>query len=208
MLLTRPLDRILGRPTNVKILRVLSSPGLELTGREVATEAKVNHSGCARALKQLSEIGVLDMRRKGRANLFTLRDDNFLVQKGLVPLFRAERALFDEAVDFLKRRVADRVVSAVLFGSYARGQANDRSDFDVLLLVENDDGAKSLEELVLSFSSQFQRRFSLSLSPYVKTVKGFQSMVVSSKPPAAQIAKEGRDLFGRPAREVLRHAPH
>ncbi len=206
MRLTKPLDSILGRPTKVKVLRVLSSPGLELTGRQVAVEAKVNHAGCTRTLKQLTEIGVLEMRRKGRANLYTLRDDNILIQKALIPLFRTERVLFDETVEFLKRRVANRVVSAVLFGSYARGQANDRSDFDVLLVVEGDDGTGDLEELVLRLSTDFQRRFGLSLNPYVKSVRDFQRMVASNSPPAAQIAKEGKDLFGRPVRGILSHA--
>ncbi len=208
MRLRDPLTSILDRPTKVKVLRVLVSPGLELTGRQIAAEAKVNHAGCNRALKELVDIGVVDMRRRGRANLYTLRHENILVARGFVPLFKAERDLFDEAVSYLRRRFERQAVSAVLFGSYARGEGDHRSDLDVLFLVGGGSDAARLERDLLKTASEFYWRFAVTLTPYVKTIARFVRMLAMRAPLAQEIMKEGKDLFGQPMREVLASGAH
>lgn len=208
MRLRDPLDDVFDRATNVKILRILSSPGLELTGREVAAEAGINHAGCTRALKRLAEIGIVEMRKTGRAYLYTLRRQSLLVDQGIVPLFKAERSLFAEAVGFLRSKFAHRVVSAALFGSYAREEESHDSDLDVLFLVESEEDAVAIANEVLGLATDYYARYGLAVNPYVKTVDAARRMVKTGEPPLPGILKEGADLFGRPFREVLLRGAH
>ncbi len=208
MRLRSPLDSILDRPSKIKILRVLISPGLELTGREVAAEAGIDPAGGARALRELVEIGLLEMRQRGRAHLYRLPQDNLLVSAGLGPLFMAERSLPGAAFQFLRERFGRRVISAVLFGSYARREETHHSDVDVLFLVEGKSEAEQLETDVLSVASEFSRRFGTAVAPYVKPVSEFLEMARHKVPLVKEILATGRDLFGMPLQEVLGSGSH
>lgn len=208
MRLRVPLDSVLDRPVKVKILRVLISPGLELTGREVAAEARIDPAGCARALRELVEIGLLEMQPTGRAHLYKLTQDNLLVSAGLGPLFKAERLLLEAAFQFLQERFEHRVVSAVLFGSYARGEETHDSDVDVLFLVREKSEAEQLETDVLLTASEFSRYFGATVAPYVKPVSEFLEMAKRNAPPINEILATGKDLFGTSLREVLASGSH
>lgn len=203
MRLRKPLDSIFDKPAKVKILRVLVSPGLELTGREIAAEARISPASCARGLKALVETGLIEMRRRGRAHLYRLPQEGFLVSTGIVPLFRAERELYDAAIQFLKKRFASRVVSAVLFGSYARGEEGHHSDLDVLFLTRTRRDAALLEEDLQAISSSFSQRFGVVFVPYVKTVDAFRTMVKRKITIAQEILGGGKHLFGRSLQDGL-----
>lgn len=209
MRLRRPLDSILGTPALVRVLRSLTSPwlvGLELTGREVARQARINHVAAARALKKLSEVGLVSAQQRGRAYVYRFHYDNVIVEKGLLPLFRLERDLFDEAVEYIKRRFERRVISAVLFGSYARHEEDNHSDFDILFLVRSKSEADSLETDLSNSAADFYRRFGVALTPYVKDIGTFREMVAKKVPVTEEIRSQGSHLFGRSIGEVLKRA--
>lgn len=208
MRLRRPLNDIFDRPNKVKVLRVLISPGLELTGREIALEAKINHAGCLRTLAELVEAGIVQVRRGGRAHLYRLRRENYLVERGVARLYEVERDLLGAAVRFLSGRVASRIVSAVLFGSYARGEETLRSDVDVLFLVPSEDDVPKLTEEVLHLNTEFLGRFGVNVATYVKSVREASEMASRRRPPMTEILKDGQDLFGHPFRTVLSHDSH
>lgn len=201
--LRKPLDAIFDNGAKVKVLRVLVSPGLELTGREVAAEAGLSVPTCARALQELVDAGLLDMTKKGRAHLYRVRNRYRLVLKGLMPLFGAERALYEQAVGLLRERFESRVVSAVLFGSHARGKEGEHSDFDVFFLVAQPEDAAKLEDVVQSAVADFHTEFGVTLAPYVQDRGEFQRMVIRRVPITLEIMKDGRLLFGKPIQREL-----
>lgn len=203
MRLRDTLNSILDRGAKVKILRVLSSPGLELTGRQIAAEARLSVQTCARALQELVRIGLLDLTRRGRAHVYRVRHDYDIVSHGLVPLFRAERVLYRNAIAFLKEQLEHRVVAAVLFGSYARGEEEDGSDFDVFLLVQRREEAEAVQEYVQRRAGDFHRRFGVVLAPYVKDLRAFRAMVREGVPVAREILARGQLLFGRRLRGLV-----
>lgn len=203
MRLRRSLDSIFDNRAKVRVLRVLVSPGLELTGREVAAEAGLSVPTCARALQELVDVGLLDMSKKGRANLYRVRNRYRLILKGLMPLFESERALFEQAVSLLRERFESRVISAVLFGSHARGRESEHSDFDVFLLVARPEDVAGLEDVVHSAVTDFRTEFGVSLSPYVKDRVEFRRMLKRRVPVTAEIMKDGILLFGKPIRGEL-----
>ena len=52
-----------------------------------------------------------------------------------LPLKENERAALEELRDRLQERFGDRLAKLALFGSKARGEADDESDLDVLIVV-------------------------------------------------------------------------
>lgn len=58
---------------------------------------------------------------------------------GLRHLNSREKAALSEFVARLRERYADEVVSVTLFGSKVRGDFDEESDLDVLVVVEGDD---------------------------------------------------------------------
>lgn len=206
MRLRTPLDDILISPNRVKILRILISPGLELSGREIAAEARINHAGCARALRDLAAIGILRMRKTGKAHLYSVRRQNRLVERGLNRLFLAERELFDAAINYLRSRCGKHVVAAVLFGSYARGEERADSDLDIFFAVGDQEDAEWLAGTMDGLSGDFDARFGVHLNSYVKTLEEARAMAARRQPPVSRILREGRDLFGHPLKDVLSHA--
>lgn len=204
MRLRNALDDVFDRATKVKVLRILASPGLELTGREIAAQARINHAGCVRTLAHLVKVGIVGMRVKGRSYLYTLLPGNRLIERALIPLFRTERALFREAVDYLRARYESRVLSAAVFGSYARAEETYTSDLDVFFLVRDRENVDSILSDLTRAADDFRRRFGVSLNPYIKTLSIARMMAKTGRPPMPQIIKQGRDLFGRPLRSALR----
>lgn len=58
------------------------------------------------------------------------------------------KPLLDAFVERLKRKLGEQLVSAVLYGSVARGTARPDSDIDVLVVIEKEDKKRSGEKLV------------------------------------------------------------
>ena len=76
---SRPLDDLLGQKSKVKILRHLANTRLEMSGRQVAADIGMSPWACHRALQDLTDQGVLVMRNIGRAHLFRLNEESYVV---------------------------------------------------------------------------------------------------------------------------------
>jgi len=75
-----------------------------------------------------------------------------------------ERAVADFARE-LRRRFGDEVLVVSVFGSYARGEANEDSDVDVFVVLENSDWNRRAEVIDLATDIGMPR--DLLLSPTV-----------------------------------------
>jgi predicted nucleotidyltransferase len=59
----------------------------------------------------------------------------------LTSLTRNDRVAIARYIELIRDRFTDRILSVTLFGSKARGDADDESDIDVLVIVDADDEA-------------------------------------------------------------------
>lgn len=147
MITTIPLERVLGSPLKLRILRTLSRyPSRDFTLRELARAVGASHVGVMKAMEDLLAYDVARERRIGRARAVRANSES--------ALFRAAEALFDreEALQtelregvraWCERRPG--VLYAALFGSAARGEAGPESDVDLLLVAERPEAV--LEDL-------------------------------------------------------------
>jgi predicted nucleotidyltransferase len=205
--MTNVLDSILGTPVKVRLLRALSARGGPVSGREAARLAGVaSRSAAVEALDALSQLGILQRRELSGTHLYEVNRRHDLAP-ALATLFRAEWERFGalgEAVrDALERAGAlGGVLSAVIFGSTARGDARPGSDLDLLLVATTDRSAAAAEQALLAFADELRDRFGARVSPLALTRARFRSRLRAGDPLLGNVLADGRTLFGTPVQEL------
>jgi len=202
MRLHQPLDDIFDRKSKLKIVRCLIQNGLELNGRQIASEIQMNPAACHNALKELATSGLLQMRNVGKNHLYRVNTQNYLITEVLAPLFKKEQQLFDKILQFIKSKIRTPFMSLVLFGSMANATETMTSDLDLFVLVGQDEQKEQLQIEFddLSFDLQI---YSTVLSPYILTVFEFHQKFKSRNKFVLEILKTGKLIAGKKLWEEL-----
>ena len=139
------IDQLFGGPGRTAVLRVLADASGPLTGRQIADAASLSPAGAARALDRLAELGVTRRQPVGRAVLHELDRGSVLVSGIIVPAIEAERSIAAARAERRSSLVPPEVISClvdgfnplqiILFGSRARGDSDDNSDFDLVVVL-------------------------------------------------------------------------
>jgi predicted nucleotidyltransferase len=131
-----------------RILAVLAETTGELSLRTIARLADVSPAQASRILPQLSQLGIVQRRDAPPSALFRFVEDNVASQ-----FVKALSRSRDYVLGELGRRAGVlpvRPLSVVVFGSLARGEADERSDVDVLLVrpqgADDESWSASVEE--------------------------------------------------------------
>ena len=115
------------------VLRVLAEAEASLTGREINRRVgHSSHEGVRLALDRLAGQGIVGRTRAGTAILYRLNRDHLAA-----PWIEGLASLRLQLIDRLRTALegwAIRPSLAVLFGSFARGDAGRESDLDLLLV--------------------------------------------------------------------------
>lgn len=132
----RPLTTV--TPTlDGDVLTVLARAEAEFTGRAVhRLLGRASERGVRNALERLVRQGVVISRRAGASKLYRLNADHLAA-----PAVKALATLREELLRRLARTVAEwdaPPAQAVLFGSVARGDADEGSDLDILVVRPHD----------------------------------------------------------------------
>ena len=131
----RPVEAVVGGVQG-RLLAVLAEVTAPLTLRTMARLADVSPAQASRVLPRLVELGLVERREVPPASQLLLVRENVAAQLVL--------ALADARTTVLQRmgeaaadiRPAPRAI--VVFGSFARGEADDESDIDVLVVRPDD----------------------------------------------------------------------
>lgn len=174
MLLHRYLEEILGNKAAITLLRtMINYRGKIFTIRGLAQEAKVSPNETALTIHKLEKFGIVKIQPIGRAYHLELDKESYLLKKIIEPIIKAEKNTVNELIQVLRRHLdAKKVISAVVFGSVAKGEEKIDSDIDLLVISNDKDYAFTL------ISDAIQQIFSLfhgSISPLVFTEKEFKS---------------------------------
>jgi len=173
-----PLNRILGQLSKIKIMRFLIRTDLAMNGREIAQTVGLSHVKCHTALKELSEQGIVSVRRVGRSNLYELQTDHIVIRDWLRPLFRKEKELKKHLAELLVRRLSFRPEALIIFGSIAKGKERPDSDIDLLCVVSGAGEVKKCEKELIAAGEEITRLFGNRFAPQVITKK---SLLAKSK---------------------------
>jgi len=72
-------------------------------------------------------------------------------------LSKTEKAILKQFKDILQQTLGDRLVELRLFGSHARGDADEGSDFDVLVIVDR--RTDDVREMILDADVEMMNRY-------------------------------------------------
>lgn len=210
-ILFRPLDTILASRSRVAVLRALLESGAGVSAREAARLAGIAHSGALQALDDLVVLGIVERLETRGQHYYTLNLRHRLVEQGLVPLFAAERVRAGEVFDWIAETLepyleSETVLSAVIFGSAARGEDGPGSDFDVLVAVRGTVDVEPVHDHLASASTELFQYFGLSLSPVVVDAEQLARQFRGGGTFVRAVLREGRHVAGTPLHALLRVA--
>lgn len=191
-------DEILDPSIRLRVVGLLASfPEKEFTGREIARLLGVSHSNVQRALRVLVDDGLASKKRIGRADVFWANKGHFMF-KAVRELFEVKRELPERIAKDLHSAFRESGMSVTVFGSYARGEADRRSDVDVLVIAKD---RTALEDEIGGIEADFVRRYGVFLSVKVLSPSDLRRRPVPPYVRAA--AKEGLLIWGVPIRRVI-----
>jgi len=115
-----------------RVLSVLAETTADLNMRTIARLADVSLAQASRVLARLVELGVVERRDVPPSSLFRLVRQH-VAAGPLLALARGRDALIDE-MGRLAAGLPVVPISAIVFGSFARGEADIGSDIDTVLV--------------------------------------------------------------------------
>lgn len=181
-----------------RILAVLAETTADLNLRTVARLAGVSPAQASRVLPYLVQLGIVERRDVPPSALFRLVDDNVASR-----LVRALSRTRETALDELARKAEaldPTPVSIIVFGSFARGNADVDSDLDAVVVrprgVSDDDDrwARAVEDW-----RQFARRVTGNRVEVLEAAEDdIGRLLRSRKPLWADVARDGVVVHGAP----------
>ena len=114
---------------------------------------------------------------------------------GLRHLTDREKAALSEFVARLRERYADEVMLVVLFGSKVRGDFDEESDVDVLVVVQNGDWRFRDEVALTAFEPMLEH--DIVITPLVIDLEHYRWLQRYHAPLYRNIQVEGIDLWTR-----------
>lgn len=114
------------------VLAVLAGTTLPLTGRRIARLAGASHGAVNAVLARLVRGGLVDAERYGNAIVYTANRDHLAW-----PAIQSLADLRLATLELLRRELGQWTtppLTAIVFGSFARGDGDDGSDIDLLVV--------------------------------------------------------------------------
>jgi predicted nucleotidyltransferase len=204
-----PLDAVLSSRSKVRLLRTLLATSRPLSGREAARLAGVGRVPAARSLDELAALGIVARGATSNQYLYEINRANQIVQRGLIPLYGAERERLDEVFGWLRSTLTaevtgDAVLGAWIFGSAARGDETPRSDLDLLVAVAHASAEGEILTHLVGRAAELEERFGLRLSPVVIARERLKEMRDDLLGLVPDVMDEGRRVIGPDLEHLLR----
>lgn len=196
------IDKILGNPIKVGVLRCLTLGCEGKAGRELARILSVSSPGILKPLHDLEKQGIIKKRVIGKSHSYFLNKNNIIVSKGIIPLFQLEKKLLATVAFELKNQLPKNIDSAIWHGSVAKGTAHAQSDWDILLLCRDEKTVKESLEILYQRSPLWATKYSTRLDIQAMTTESFRKKFRSGNAFAKNVhedyihSKVSNPLFG------------
>ena len=173
-------DDVLGNKTKVKLLRAFHTyPGKEFTESELQRIAGIPQASTHRNVKSLLENGLLERKRIGKANLYSLNKEHTL-HPALNKVFNDERNLLKELKKQIKTEITEvpEIQLAMLFGSLAKGTERPDSDVDLFIITQGN--KRQAERKLQTLISSIEKRFGNTVSLMIKSTADLKDLKTKS----------------------------
>ncbi len=191
----KPAD-LLNSRAKQSVLKYVLFSGFKDTAKGVARLARVPLMTAHRVLRSYEKAGLVTGREVGNSIEWSLNSGSY-AYKALAPLydtlFRAPSPL-ERMKEVIKESLPKRMVlEAKLFGSMARGDYDENSDVDLLVIVDSMEEKKNFEKHDEKLRDTIYEQFGRHVACYVNTKAEFQRK--KSLAVMKNIAKEGIKLI-------------
>lgn len=115
-----------------RILAVLSQTSAELNLRTIARLSRVSVAQASRVMPGLVELGLVERREAPPSALFRFVEDH--VAARAVAMLADARTIVLQELKLTAGRLSVPPVSVIVYGSFARGEADRSSDIDILII--------------------------------------------------------------------------
>lgn len=193
---THAIEDFLGSRSKIAVLRVLSGVTVPLNASQIAARTGLSHPAVASALAKFVDSGAVEASSAGRATIYRLQRENVYVSSILLPLLQAEAHVPDVLADSLSSAFDPYALSVILFGSYARGDQDEHSDVDVLLVARDREAKKRLDDALADYGPEFRARFGATLSGVTYELRDAVDLVGSRSGLGESIRWEGLTISG------------
>jgi predicted nucleotidyltransferase len=196
------IEKLFSAPGQIRVMRVLWRAGKPLTGRQIQKLAGLANLSAMRALKHLTDLGVVSCRQAGRSHQYELKMDHWAVDELVSPIFEGEDRGLDLLCELLVEKLKGQCQTAYLYGSSVDSSKDMVGDIDLFMAVKTKKEREVLESsLIPEISEKISERFGLFLEPNIVTFKELSRNPVRKV--AEDIAQNGRKLCGCDIGEVI-----
>ncbi len=181
------LQKIFGKTPRLRILEFfLCHPSSSFSLTEIAKKIGVSIGSVFRHCRDLEKERIISLEVKGKSRYYSLNREN----RTVTHLKKFYNLTSPPIVGLIHLIPSYAIKKAILFGSYARGEDDEDSDVDILLIGD----IKSSETLLLaSKMSKFcKKKFSL----IAKTYEEYLSAAGKDEPFWKKVAFEGVVIYG------------
>jgi len=204
MAIEKTLDDILDSKSKVRILRLFISRREDFmaSGNDVARLIGLTPPATHASLKELHDQDILRRDIVGKQHIYRLNTSSRIVKDILKPAFQKEHSIKEDIKDFLLKKikeykVANLIISLVLYGSVSRNETHKTSDCDIAIVVK-ESSSKKIEDLFIEkISSEFSEYFGISLDVYIKTYDEFLGRLKKRLSPVSTLMKSYTVIYGK-----------
>lgn len=201
------LEDVVGRRSNLTILRLLSKHETELTGRQIAGLTGLSHRTCQLSLGDLVTQDIVKSRRVGQAILYKLVDDNIFVAAGILPILRTESSLISRLSEIIRESIEiPGVVSILIFGSVAEGKERPDSDIDLCVITRDKRSLDKIAALDDDLGYEIMRVFGNQIALYPVQQADFRRRHKEGDPLIKNIVANHILVAGKSPQELLNGA--
>ncbi|MEO5800525.1 MAG: hypothetical protein ABIZ70_08835 [Gemmatimonadales bacterium] len=201
-----PLDAILGTRAKIAVLRVLSGLASPLGMREIARRSGMAYRSAEVAIKELTQLGILERIDGSRERLLRISATHRLAG-ALGALLRAEEdyrpALRAELRALAERAKREGVVEVAIVGLAARQEERIGDPLELLILAQDEPTANRWVKTFGLAAQELERRFGARLSVTGYSLERARQLWLSRTVTAERSIATAIPLIGGEVAELL-----
>ena len=187
------LEKTLGSKAKIKILKSLSS-GKEMQLSDIKRTTNLSLSTVHEALKDLTELRVLAVRKIGKTRLYKINKGSYFA-RAVTELITKEKEFYKKLLrNYILLVKSTNILSITIFGSFARGKEFPR-DIDILVVCK---GNKSkIKNRIAGAEGNLLEKYDIYISTIILEENEFKTKVRNNDRFIINVIAEGKTIFGK-----------
>lgn len=196
----KTLTEELMKETRLEVLQYLvNNRKKRFSINEIAENVDASYKTVQIFIDVLEEFGFIESEKHGRTRIISVNQDSPLLEVfERVGEIDAQpfREVAEGFAEEITERYPEKIESAILFGSVARGLPVSGSDIDILVLVKDQEAVDKVNDESWSLRDKYSDKEGLPINIITQTVEEFKRSLRNDQPLESRIKQEGEVLKG------------